>query len=164
MAEAHVQSLEEQLAEIDAGIAKFDAPNGRDGKLESEISNSSSPQPRNAVDLQRHVSDLRLPRLDEPDELIANIRGKVRNVQRKPKQLDHACNVEDEGLLRGVGSTILIKRNKRDFDEGLEVSDGGRVHHLNSFTFDHRPILVSFVSNGERQRWRRKPFRFEVMW
>ena len=38
------------------------------------------------------------------------------------------------------------------------------VHHLNSFTSDHRPILVSLVSNGERQRWRRKPFRFKAMW
>nr|POE69520.1 hypothetical protein CFP56_40651 [Quercus suber] len=42
IARAHVQSVEEQLAEIDARIAKFDALNGRDGRLESEISNSSS--------------------------------------------------------------------------------------------------------------------------
>ena len=40
----------------------------------------------------------------------------------------------------------------------------GQVHHLNSFTFDHCPILVSLMSKGERQRWRRKPFRFEAMW
>lgn len=39
----------------------------------------------------------------------------------------------------------------------------GQVHHLNSFTFDHYPILVSLVSNGERQRLKRKPFQFEAM-
>ena len=64
--------------------------------------------------------------MDELDEPIANIKGKVRNVRRKPKQLEHACNVEDKGLLRGMGSTVLTKRNKRDFDEGLEVSAGSK--------------------------------------
>ena len=52
--------------------------------------------------------------MDELDDPIANIRGRVRNVRRKPKQVEHACNVEDEGLLRGVGPTVLTKRNKRD--------------------------------------------------
>ena len=40
----------------------------------------------------------------------------------------------------------------------------GRIRHLNSFTLDHRPILLSFNLNGEHQRWRRKPFHFEAMW
>ena len=34
--------------------------------------------------------------------------------------------MEDEGLLRGLGSIILTKRSKRDFDEGLEVSVGSK--------------------------------------
>nr|POE74098.1 hypothetical protein CFP56_64342 [Quercus suber] len=41
---------------------------------------------------------------------------------------------------------------------------GHRVRHLNYFTSDHRPILLSLDSNGENQRRRRKPFRFEAMW
>ena len=45
IAEAHVQSVKEQLVEIDARIAKFDAPNGRDGRLEFEIPNSSNSRP-----------------------------------------------------------------------------------------------------------------------
>ena len=110
------------MAEIDAEIAKFDAPKGKDGRIESETSNSPSPQPQNAVDLQGNIANPRLPRMDELDESIANIRGRVRNVRRKPKQVEHACNVEDEGLLRGVGPTVLTKRNKREFNEGLEVS------------------------------------------
>ena len=93
MVGAHVQLVGEQLAEIDVGIAKFDVPSGRDGRLESKISNSPSPRPRNAFGLQGHISDLRLFRLDELDEPIANIRDKVRIVPRKPKQLEHACNV-----------------------------------------------------------------------
>ena len=64
--------------------------------------------------------------MDELDEPIANIRGRVRNVQRNPKQVEHACNVEDEGFLKGVGSIVLTKRNKRDFDEGLEVPKGSK--------------------------------------
>lgn len=40
----------------------------------------------------------------------------------------------------------------------------GRVQHLHCYTSDHRPILLSLDSNGERQRWRRKPFLFESMW
>ena len=39
-----------------------------------------------------------------------------------------------------------------------------QVRHLNCFTSDHRPILVSLASNVERQRWRRKLFRFEAKW
>ena len=40
----------------------------------------------------------------------------------------------------------------------------GRIRHLNCFTSDHRPILLSLYSNGEHQCWRWKPFRFEAMW
>ena len=40
----------------------------------------------------------------------------------------------------------------------------GRVKHLNCFTSDHRPILLSLDGNTEFQKWRRKPFRFEAMW
>lgn len=38
------------------------------------------------------------------------------------------------------------------------------ARHLNCFISDHRPILVSLASNVERQRWRRKLFRFKAMW
>ena len=34
--------------------------------------------------------------------------------------------MEDEGLLRGVGSIVLTKGSKRDFDEGLEVLVGSK--------------------------------------
>ena len=64
--------------------------------------------------------------MDELDEPIATLRGRVKNVQRKPKQVEHASSVENEGLQRGVGSTVLTKRNKRDFDHGLEVSEGSK--------------------------------------
>ena len=40
----------------------------------------------------------------------------------------------------------------------------GRIRHLNCYTLDHRPILLSLDSNGETQSWKRKPFCFEVMW
>ena len=30
----------------------------------------------------------------------------------------------------------------------------GRIRHLNSFTSNHRPILLSLNHNGEHQRWR----------
>ena len=39
----------------------------------------------------------------------------------------------------------------------------GRVRHLNCFTSDHRPILLSLDAGGERHKWHRKPFRFEAM-
>ena len=39
----------------------------------------------------------------------------------------------------------------------------GRIKHLNCFTSDHRSILLSLDENGEHQKWRRKPFRFEAM-
>ena len=39
-----------------------------------------------------------------------------------------------------------------------------RIQHLHYYTSDHRPILLSLNGNGEKQRWRRKPFRFESMW
>uniref|UniRef100_A0A7N2MLN4 Uncharacterized protein n=2 Tax=Quercus lobata TaxID=97700 RepID=A0A7N2MLN4_QUELO len=38
------------------------------------------------------------------------------------------------------------------------------VKHLNCFTLDHRPLLLSLDGDSEYQRWRRKPFRFEAMW
>lgn len=38
-----------------------------------------------------------------------------------------------------------------------------RIRHLHCFTSDHRPILLALYSNGESQRWRRKPFHFEAM-
>ncbi|KAK7851875.1 hypothetical protein CFP56_040776 [Quercus suber] len=34
----------------------------------------------------------------------------------------------------------------------------GRVKHLNCFTLDHRPILLSLDANREHQKWRRNPF------
>ena len=40
----------------------------------------------------------------------------------------------------------------------------GRVKHLNCFTSDHQPILLSLIANGEQQRWRRKLFRFKAIW
>ena len=39
-----------------------------------------------------------------------------------------------------------------------------RISHLHCFTSNHRPIVLALDSNGEAQRWRRKPFRFEAMW
>ena len=103
MAGTHVQSVEEQLAKIDDEIARFDDPNGKDGRIESEISNNFSPRHQNVVGLQGNVSDPRLPRLEELDEPIANIRGKVRNVRRKSKQMEYACNMEDKGQLEKWG-------------------------------------------------------------
>ena len=40
----------------------------------------------------------------------------------------------------------------------------GRIKHLNCFTSNHRPILLSLDENGEHQKWRWKPFHFEAMW
>ncbi|XP_065631679.1 uncharacterized protein LOC136068452 [Quercus suber] len=40
----------------------------------------------------------------------------------------------------------------------------GRIKHLNCFTSDHRPILLSLEAGGEHKKWNRKPFRFEAMW
>ena len=40
----------------------------------------------------------------------------------------------------------------------------GRVEHLHCFTSDYRPLLLNLDPNGESQRWKRKPFRFKVMW
>lgn len=40
----------------------------------------------------------------------------------------------------------------------------GRVQHLNCFTSDHRPILLSLNVDGEHQKWCQKPFCFEAMW
>ena len=40
----------------------------------------------------------------------------------------------------------------------------GRVRHLHYYTLNHRPILLSLDSNGENQRWKMKPFRFEAIW
>ena len=39
-----------------------------------------------------------------------------------------------------------------------------RVRHLHYFNSNHRPIVLALDPNGESQRWRRKPFRFKVMW
>lgn len=39
-----------------------------------------------------------------------------------------------------------------------------RIQHFHCFTSDHRPVVLTLDSNGEVQKWRRKPFRFKVMW
>ena len=39
-----------------------------------------------------------------------------------------------------------------------------RVQHLHCYTLDHRLIVLFLNVNGEKQKWRRKPFRFESMW
>lgn len=48
--------------------------------------------------------------------------------------------------------------------EWLDRFPVGRVELLYCFTSDHRPLLLSLDPNGERHKWKRKPFRFEVMW
>ena len=48
--------------------------------------------------------------------------------------------------------------------EWLAKFPTGGVKHLNCFTSDHRPILLALNVDGEHQKWRRKPFRFEEMW
>ncbi|KAK9988680.1 hypothetical protein SO802_028919 [Lithocarpus litseifolius] len=48
--------------------------------------------------------------------------------------------------------------------EWLDKFPTGRVKHLNCFTSDHQPILLSLDANGEHQKWHRKLFRFEAMW
>ena len=48
--------------------------------------------------------------------------------------------------------------------EWLTKFSTGRVKHLNCFTLDHRPILLSLDADGEPHKWRRKLFRFEAMW
>lgn len=48
--------------------------------------------------------------------------------------------------------------------EWLTCFRTGRVKHLNCFTSDHRPLLLSLDGDNEYQRWRKKPFRFEAMW
>ena len=40
----------------------------------------------------------------------------------------------------------------------------GRIKHLNCFTSNHRPILLSLDASGEHKKWNRKPFCFEAMW
>ena len=40
----------------------------------------------------------------------------------------------------------------------------GRVTHLHCYSSDHRPILLALDPNGESQKWKQKPFRFEAMW
>ena len=40
----------------------------------------------------------------------------------------------------------------------------GRVKHLNCFTSDHWPLLLSLDGHRECRKWRRKPFWFEAMW
>lgn len=47
--------------------------------------------------------------------------------------------------------------------EWLTKFPTGRVRHLKYFTSSHLPILLSLDVNGEHQKWRRKPFRFEAM-
>nr|POF16850.1 hypothetical protein CFP56_17419 [Quercus suber] len=58
-----------------------------------------------------------------------------------------------ERLDRGVANYEWLARFPTD-----------RVKHLNCFTSNHQPILFSLAANGEQQRWRQKPFRFEAMW
>ena len=36
--------------------------------------------------------------------------------------------------------------------------------HLNCFTSNHHPILMSLDAGGEHNKWHRKPFRFKAMW
>nr|POE46432.1 hypothetical protein CFP56_41679 [Quercus suber] len=48
--------------------------------------------------------------------------------------------------------------------EWLTQFPTGRVKHLNCFTSDHRPILLSLDGNSEFQKWHRKPFQFVAMW
>ena len=48
--------------------------------------------------------------------------------------------------------------------EWLEKFPTGRMRRIHCFTSDHRPILLALDPNGEHQRWRWKPFRFEAMW
>ena len=40
----------------------------------------------------------------------------------------------------------------------------GRIKHLNCFTLNYRPILLSLDENVEHQKWRQKPFHFKAMW
>ena len=48
--------------------------------------------------------------------------------------------------------------------EWLSKFPTGQVRHLNCFTSDHLPILLSLDASGQRRKWHRKLFRFEAMW
>ena len=48
--------------------------------------------------------------------------------------------------------------------EWLTKFPTSRVRHLNCFTSNHHPILLSLDVGGEHHKWRRKPFRFKVIW
>ncbi|XP_065639086.1 uncharacterized protein LOC136071560 [Quercus suber] len=93
-------------------------------------------------------------------------------MQRFREALDH-CDFVDLGFSgpaftwhgRRWGELIWerLDRGVANY-EWLARFPTGRVRHLSCFTSDHRPILLTLDAKGEKQRWRRKPFRFEAMW
>ncbi|KAK7846040.1 hypothetical protein CFP56_008494 [Quercus suber] len=86
--------------------------------------------------------------------------------------LDH-CGFVDLGFLGPEftwhgrrGGELIWERLDRGVAnyEWLARFPTGRIKHLNCFTSDHRPILLSLDAGGEHKKWNRKPFRFEAMW
>ncbi|KAK7859072.1 putative ribonuclease h protein [Quercus suber] len=65
-------------------------------------------------------------------------------------------------------------KGRRWAQESIKIGSSGmkkepsvlkrNLRHLHCHTSDHRPILLSLNGNGEKQRWKRKLFRFESMW
>ena len=67
------------------------------------------------------------------------------------------------GIRRGELIWERLDRGVANY-EWLAKFPTSRIKHLNCFTSDHRPILLSLDENGEHQRWRQKPFHFEAIW
>ena len=64
---------------------------------------------------------------------------------------------------RGEGIWERLDRGIANY-EWLTRFPTGRVKHLNCFTSDHWPLLLSLDGHRECRKWRRKPFWFEAMW
>ena len=67
------------------------------------------------------------------------------------------------GRRRGEWIWERLDRGVVNYD-WLEKFPTGRIRNLPCITSDHYPILLTLDAEGEKQRWKRKSFRFEAMW
>ena len=67
------------------------------------------------------------------------------------------------GRQRGEWIWERLDRGVANYEQ-LTWFPTGRIKHLNCYTSNHRPILLSLDTDSEFQKWCRKPFWFEAMW
>ncbi|XP_075645403.1 uncharacterized protein LOC142616429 [Castanea sativa] len=147
----------EQLKDIDNELLKYDNVHAREEVPRERVSKEDSGLQRESIIIGPEVLGLHF------NYEVANEKGMTQKMGWICREQSRGPEFTWHGKRRGELVWERLDRGVANY-EWLNKFPIGRVQHLHRFTSNHKPLLLALDPNGESNKWKRKPFRFEAMW